>query len=103
MDIQTLNDSVLFEFVQTIKAGMFRQDTDWGFTMENTIDYDVTKSRWGHVIQVGKDVTLIKEGEYILIEGAKWTTAVEVNGKKIWRTKEDFVQAVTTDKPEALN
>jgi len=102
MDIQTLGDSVLFEFIQTIKKGMFHQDTEWGFTLDHTADYDVRKSRWGHVIQVGPDVTFIKEGDYILIEGAKWTTAVEVDGKKIWRTKEDFIEVVSEERPEAI-
>lgn len=103
MSIEALNDSIFFEFTQTINKGFFHHETDWGFTMDKTADYDVNKSRWGLVKQVGPDVTLIKEGDYIFIEGGKWTTAIEIDGKKLWRTKEDFVEAVSYTKPEAQN
>lgn len=103
MEIEALGDSVLFDFVQTIKKGMFHHDTDWGFTMDKSVDYDVRKSRWGQVVFAGPDVENVKVDDYILIEGAKWTNAVVVNGRKLWRTKEDFIEAISDERPEAMN
>ena len=100
MKIEALQDSVFFTFVQHIKHGYFREGTDWGFTMENIVDHSVVKSRWGYVKQVGPEVTQIAVGDYILIEGGKWTNAVEVDGEKLWRTKESFVELTSDTEPE---
>ncbi len=100
MNIAPMQDSVLFEFVQATKNGYFRHETNWGFTMDNIADYDMGKSRWGLVKDIGPDVTEIKVGDYILIEAGKWTNAVEVNGQKLWRTKESFVEGTTDQPPE---
>lgn len=101
MTHRLLRDSISFTFAQTTRDGFFRQETDWGFKISGT-DYDATKERWGLVKDVGPDVVHVKVGQYILIEPLKWTTGLDIPGGEIWRTKESFVVATTTEKPENL-
>lgn len=96
--IKPLGDSVVFEFVELTKNGFFRgQTTNWGFSLENVEDYDAGRSRWGKVLHVGPDATQVKEGDYILIEKQKWTLSIEVDNVTMWRTKEEYIVAVTDD------
>ena len=97
-ELKPLKDSVIFTFVQTTRDGYFRAETDCGFKLAGS-DYASDKARWGLVEKIGPDVKQIKVGEYILIEPLKWTTAVEHDGKKYWRTAEPHVMGTTTQKP----
>lgn len=98
MSLKPLKDSVLFTFVQAHRQGFFRQETSWGFQIAGT-DHDAGKSRWGLVEHVGPDCRVVKPGDYILIEPLKWTTAVEHEGKKYWRTAEPHIELVSETRP----
>ncbi len=98
MSLKPIKDSILFTFVQTTRDGYFRQETNWGFKLAGS-DYDSTKSRWGQVEVVGPDCEFVKVGDYILIEPLKWTTAVEHEDKKYWRTAEAHVELISDERP----
>lgn len=100
-DIKPLKDSILFTFVQTTRDGYFRVETDWGFKLSGS-DYATDKARWGLVEKIGPMVKHVKVGDYVLIEPLKWTTAVEFEGKKFWRTAEPHILGVQEAKPEAI-
>jgi len=101
MQLNPLKDSVLFTFVQTTRDGYFRKETDWGFKIAGN-DYDSSTARWGVAEVIGPDVKHITPGDYILIEPLKWTTAVEVDGKKYWRTAEAYVMGTSTSRPSDI-
>lgn len=93
-----LKDSIAFTFVQATRDGHFKRETEWGFAIAGTDD-DTSKARWGQVEHVGPDVKYVKPGDFILIESTKWTTSVEVDAKKFWRTLEPFVMLVSEERP----
>lgn len=101
MEITPLRDSIIFAFVQTVRDGYFRNETNWGFKIAGA-DYDAGKNRWGIVEKVGPDVTKVAVGDYILIENLKWTTALEINDKSLWRTAEPHVILKTDVKPSDI-
>lgn len=97
-ELKPLKDSILFTFVQNTVDGYFRQETEWGLKISGS-DYDSSKSRWGKAEIVGPDCQHVKPGDYIMIEQLKWTTAVEFDRKKYWRTAEAHVELVSDEKP----
>ena len=98
MEVQPLRDSIFFTFVQVTRDGFFKNETSWGFEIAGT-DYDASKHRWGLVEQVGPDVTKVSVGDYVLIEQLKWTTALRVNGEKLWRTAEPHIILKSDTRP----
>lgn len=101
MSLKPIKDSILFTFVQTTRDGFFRQETSWGFKIAGA-DYDASKARWGQVEVVGPDCKHVKAGDYILIENLKWTSAIEHDGKKYWRTAEPHVELVSDERPRDI-
>lgn len=101
MSYNLLGKSIAFTFCQTSRDGYFRNETEWGFSLVGN-DFDAGKPRWGKVVKLGPDVTEVAVDDYILIEPLKWTTAVEFDGLKLWRTSEDFVAIVSTEKPKDI-
>lgn len=97
-ELKPIKDSILFTFVQNTRDGYFRKETEWGFTISGS-DYDSSKSRWGLVEVVGPDCQHVKVGDYIMIEALKWTTAVEFERKKYWRTAEAHVELISDERP----
>ena len=101
MNLQLLNDSIAFTFIQEITSGSFDNQTDWGFTIKNRVD-DVKHARWGVVLDVGPDVKQVKKKDYILIEPLRWTSKVKINNMNIWRTTEPNVIGRTTTPPSDM-
>jgi co-chaperonin GroES (HSP10) len=56
-------------------------------------------ARWGEVVAVGPDAEAagLKVGDYILIEPLMWMEGVKVDDKKVWKTDDSKVLAVTND------
>jgi hypothetical protein len=100
-ELKPIKDSILFTFVQTTRDGYFRNETDWGFKIAGS-DYDSSKARWGLAEIVGPDCKYVKPGDYIMIEPLKWTTAVEHEGKKYWRTAEAHVELTSDKRPSDI-
>lgn len=103
MKVNPIGESIFFTFVNNHRNGFFtHENTDWGFELdvgERGINYDVFVPRWGLVKQVGELCKDVKVGDYILIEGGKWTNSVIVDDDKIWRTKEEFVIGTQEEAP----
>ena len=95
---ELLKDSIAFTFVQATRGGHFKRETEWGFSIAGT-DEDTSKARWGQVESVGPEVKYVKTGDFVLIEATKWTTSVDVDGKKFWRTAEPFVMLASEERP----
>ncbi|QDJ96419.1 hypothetical protein Xoosp13_233 [Xanthomonas phage Xoo-sp13] len=96
-----LKKSIAFDFCQATRDGFFRNETEWGFTLAGN-DFDANKARWGRAVKIGPEVTEVAVGDYILIDPLKWTLAVDVDGKKLWRTDESYVALVTSEKPKDI-
>lgn len=98
MKLAPLNDSIIFEFIDDIRDGMFATKTQSGIILTNK---DVTDSgqspRWGLVDGVGPDVKDIKEGDYILIAPLRWTPSFVFETRRFAKTIEDEVLLVTND------
>lgn len=101
MELKPIKDSILFTFLQNSRNGYFRNETSWGFKISGE-DFDTSKPRWGIAKVVGPDCKDVKVGDYIMIEPLKWTTALEHEDEKFWRTAEEFVMATTDSKPEEV-
>lgn len=101
MKIAPIRDSILFSFAQTTRDGFFRNETSWGFKIAGA-DFEASKCRWAVVEHVGPEVKKVNVGDYILIDALKWTTALEIDGKSLWRTAEPHVILTTDSKPKDI-
>lgn len=99
--LKVLNNSILFEFIQQTINGQFSETTSFGLAIIESKDKQLKTPRWGKVLSVGSKVkeTDIQEGTYILVEPLMWTTNLEFEGSKVWRTTEDKVLAISTVNP----
>ena len=97
MKIRALGDSILFEFVDESRHGMFAPKlSDTILVTTPTIDKQ-DDARWGIVVAAGPEVgEEIEIGKFILIDSLKWTTGVNVgDGKKVWKTTYPHVSAIS--------
>jgi co-chaperonin GroES (HSP10) len=94
-----INSRLVFEFVDRTQGGNFTNKTSWGFEIQQKTD-EIKRPRWGKVLQVGSDISAVKEGQYVLIEPMMWTLGFEHEGKSYWTTSEEKVMAVA-DQPIA--
>ena len=93
MNIKPLNDSVIFQFLDTITGGSFATKTKSGIILTNkNTDENSQKPRWGKVFAVGPDVKDVKEGDYIFdpldpmcpvqVDWPAWLIAKDKFGKR---------------------
>ena len=95
MQIKPLNDSVIFEFLDTISSGAFAAKTKSGIILTNkNSDDNAQLPRWGKVFAVGPSVSEVKEGDYILIAPLRWTLGFKLNDKQLSKTIEKEILMV---------
>ena len=95
MNIKPLNDSVIFQFLDTITAGSFATKTKSGIILTNkNTDENSQKPRWGKVFAVGPDVKDVKEGDYILIAPLRWTLGFKFDNIELSKTIEKEILMV---------
>ena len=97
MKIKALGNSILFEFVDESRGGMFTPKlSDTIIIATPTIDKQ-DDARWGMVIATGPDVgEEIEVGKFILVDSLKWTPGVNVgDGRKVWKTDYSHVSAIS--------
>lgn len=104
--MQTLNlrcpkQRIIFQFIDSNRSGSFNNTTEWGFEVKKATD-DVKTPRWAEVLVVGKDVTAVKPGAYILIEPMMWTLSFTHNHQKYWATAEHKLIATSEAKPTGI-
>lgn len=102
MNFRCLNNKVVFKFVEDIANGAFKNKTDWGFQLKQDPAGDIKKPRWGLVEKIGPDVTLVKEGEYVLIEPLMWTLKLIYEGDEFWYTNEEKILAHSEELPDGI-
>lgn len=101
MNLRAIHGDIIFEFCDTVSNGGFVNQTSWGLQIVNKIE-DVKHARWGKILNLGPDVRILaKIGDYILIQPLMWTTKFTYNGKDLWKTNDEKVLAVTSDKPSS--
>jgi co-chaperonin GroES (HSP10) len=99
-DLKAINDKIIFVFLQDIEGGMFRERTLSGIEIIERAEKQIDKARWGKVIKVGKSVTEISVGQYILVDKLQWTTHLLYKDEKFWMTDEKSVLAVSDLEPK---
>lgn len=96
--LQPINDGVLFQFLDST-GGTKRMFTDRATASGIIISAqraDQQMPRWGQVLAVGPDVD-ISVGEYILIEGGRWSPDTTIMGTQLWKTDGQQILAVSMD------
>lgn len=102
MQIRPIHDHILFQFVDRVANDSLVSTTKSGIVLSRDLDFDEQRdARWCKVLALGPDVQSehIKVGEYILVEPLQWTTSVEVDGIRMWKTTEPKVMCTS---PEEL-
>lgn len=96
-----LFDGILFVFVEDFKKGIFKEETDWGFTLGNT-DETAKMGRWAKVMSVGPDISPddLEVGIFIFIEPLMWTKGITHDGVDVWKTDISKVMAVSHAYPK---
>lgn len=105
MKIKPLNDSIIFEFLDTISAGHFATKTQSGIILGSKNPTENAQTpRWGKVHAVGPDVIDIKVGDFILIEALRWTLGFKLDDVELSKTVEKEVLAIADNisSPEEL-
>jgi co-chaperonin GroES (HSP10) len=103
MKLRPIKNHIIFKFVDKIvvrsdlgkRRTQFQEETDSGIVL-TSFDESAKHPRWAIVEAVGPDVTdkNIIAGSKVLIEGLKWTEAIEVDGDDVWRTDEEWLLAI---------
>ena len=93
--IEAINSNIIFKFVEDVTQTRFINSTESGLLITSADNNQTSFPRWGHVISVGPDCVDIKVGDYILIEGGKWTTGFYLEEDRLWKTDIDQVMAVS--------
>lgn len=97
MKIKALGDSILFQFVDNAKHGMFTPRLSDIIMVEVASIDGQDVPRWGIVVSKGPLVgEEIEVGKFILVDGLKWTTSITLPDKsKIWKTTYPNVCAIS--------
>lgn len=101
-NLSTIDDGILFKFLEDISGGQFNNRTEWGLIIKDKVD-DVKRPRWAKVLVTGPKVKNVSIGQYILIENLRWTNALEYNGEKFWKTNEREVIMTSDEEPKGFN
>lgn len=97
--LQTLNDNILFQFVDQLNSqNQFKKtQTESGIILAgDTFDSSAKEARWAVVESVGPKVEGIAAGDHILIPALRWTEGVNTGDRKVWMTKVNEVVAKRT-------
>lgn len=98
MALIPLKDSFLFEFTNETKDGKFIEKSKAGIILTNlNMDAQAENARWGKVLAAGPEVTDFVVGDLVLIERGMWTTAIEYEEQKYWKSDQSKVCAVGLD------
>jgi len=98
MKLTTLNDSIIFEFLDEIQNGYFATKTKSGIILQTqNPELNATLPRWGKVYAVGPDVKDVAVDDFILIAPLHWSTNFKFEDKRYNRAFEKDVLLVATD------
>lgn len=95
MNIKPLNDTVIFEFLDTISNGAFATKTKSGIILGNkNSDDNANTPRWGKVFAVGPTVVDVKVGDFVLVAPLRWTLGFKFDDKQLSKTVEKEIICV---------
>lgn len=96
--LQPINNNVLFRFLDTTTGAkrMFSDRASASGIIVSAQRAEQQDPRWGQAIAVGPDLD-IKVGEFIMINGGRWSAETEIMGTKLWKTDGDEILMVTDD------
>ena len=96
--IEAVGNHVIFQFVEKALMGRFVNEAHSGLLISSEDTSQTLYPRWAKATHVGPDVNGVEVGDYILIEGGKWTTGFMVGGDRYWKT-DDTVIILASDEP----
>lgn len=89
--METVSNNVIFQFVENSLYGRFINTHHGGLLISSEDTYQTNLPRWGKAVVVGEECTCVKPGDYILIEGGKWTTGFYYGEERYWKTDESVI------------
>lgn len=96
--LRVLKNQILFQFVDTVKNGMFESKTDSGIVLTTYYDDSSKLPRAGKIVQFGPDCeTEFNIGDVIMIEPLRWSEGVKFEGQTFWRTDESQVLGIVEE------
>mgnify|MGYP003544301939 FL=1 len=92
--LKPLNDVIIFQFIDEImgQKRAFNDVTSTGIVVVGAAS-NQRNARWGKVVAAGPKSGTIP-GNFILIDGLKWTVDFVIDGEKHWKTEDNYVLAV---------
>ncbi len=101
MNSKVINNHVLFQFIDEVHQGQFCDEKIGSIIIANKgKDHtkDSTLDRVAKVIDVGPDCKFVNKHDTVIVQCLRWTpgfkTQIEGNIVEVWRTTEEFIQAI---------
>jgi len=98
MNIESVRNHIIFQFVEKNLYGRFINEAASGILISSEDTKQTNYPRWGKVVAVGPDEIEVSTDDYILIEPGKWTPRFQVDGQDYWKT-DSFQVICASDKP----
>lgn len=96
-NIEVIEDKILFQFLEDVQNKSFSQVSSGGIIIQESQHNQLQTPRYAKVLKIGPDVNDVNEGETVLIEPLKWTTAIEIDEveETFWITDEKSILAIS--------
>lgn len=100
MKLRPLKDAIYFAFNEDATEGRINSKSSSGILIATDMKYqDQKEARWGIVLAKGPEVPDdIVVGEYILVEPLQWTTMMNYDDVRFWKT--DYTKIMATSAEE---
>jgi co-chaperonin GroES (HSP10) len=93
---QAFGEGIVFQFIDTVRAGNFGRTTEAGIYIPPSHTEAVDQTHEANVISVGSKVRYVKPGDQVIIDNLKWTEMFKVDGDQYWKTDESHIFAIRT-------
>lgn len=98
MTLKPLKNIVMFTFLDETggaKGAFSAALAESGIILPASVSLQKTH-RWGRVVAAGPEAEVV-EGDLILVEALMWMEGVKFDGRKVWKTDDSKILAVTDD------
>ena len=100
-DIKTINDHVVFQFLDKVHNGQFCEETIGLIIMANhgkDHNKDANMHRLAKVIDVGPKCVEVKKDDIVIVEKLRWTPGFKIHLNdeyvEVWRTNEKHILGI---------